>query len=160
MKTKLFDGCIRFIGSNRGLYQIDKGIQKSHVVSGSAVNPALAHSLWLGIELNENIASLKDISFFFQWINQPDSAVWLEYLSNAQWRIGDIPLKTTMGFATVEESASGINLGKKFDEMSEIESIAIDIFRKNSITIQSELSLESGDIKRQEYPEIFESIFF
>jgi len=159
MKTKIFDGCIRFIGSNRGLYQIDKGIQKSHVVSGSAVNPALAHSLWLGIELNENIASLKDISFFFQWINQPDSAVWLEYLSNAQWRIGDIPLKTTMGFATVEESASGINLGKKFDEMSEIESIAIDIFRKNSITIQSELSLESGDIKRQEYPEIFESIF-
>ena len=159
LNTKIFDGCIRYCGSTHKLYKIDKGMQKTQVAVSSSIHPDHAHSLWLGIDLNGDITSLKDVSFFFHWVNQPDSAKWYEYLPFTQWRIGGTPLKILQGFSSSQTPESGNKLKEKFEEMSDLESDVIATFKKHNITIQSEQSLNTSDAKRQVYPNVFESIF-
>ena len=81
---------------------MEEGNQKLPVASSVKRNIEDQHSVWLGLELSKDIESLDGISFFFNWINQPESPNWYPYLKTVEWTLGSGVLAGEMGYGIIE----------------------------------------------------------
>ncbi len=158
--TKIVDGFIRYIASSRELFSMEEGIQKNSMATASGKSIDHQHCLWLGLDLNEELASLEGISFFFNWFNEPESETWYQYLPYSHWSLQDAPLRHRAGFALPDEDADpGADLKKEFDVMKKIEEDIIELFNRHYISISSKETLDQLKVKRSVYPPVFERLF-
>ena len=102
-KTKIVDGAIRYIASSREMFGLREGNQKLPVASATRKQIEFQNSVFLGLELNEDVHSLDGISFFFNWINQQDSRDWLQNLAYTEWTIDGTRLNYKIGFDNLED---------------------------------------------------------
>ncbi len=158
--TKIVDGNIQYIVSGRELYQIEEGVQKLTVASSSKKLLNLQHSVWLGIDLNEELTAMDGISFFFNWLNQQESDNWYQYLPYTHWFLDGVPLKHQPGvfMHNDSDSLSG-NLEKEFDAMKKIEQELIELFNRHYITLTTKETTDQLKAGRRIYPQAFERIF-
>ena len=159
-KAKIVDGTVRYIGSARELYHLEEGNQKSPVASSSKRNIEGQHSLWLGLELNENVSSLNGVSFFFNWINQQESSNWFQHLTATEWHAGTNTIDCEPGFGLVENPNDNMgHLEKEFEMMLKIENQVDEYYKHQFITVSSSRTFDQMQIGRQRYPPVFERIF-
>jgi hypothetical protein len=158
--VKVVDGAIKFISSSRELFETGDSTQRFSITSSSKKIIAHQHSIWLGIDLNEEVDSLQNISFFFNWVNQRESRNWFSYLPYTRWFINETPLQHFSGLVTANQKQSASsNLAGRFDAMQNIEQEIYDLFNAQYVTITNADSLEELKASRQLYPEAFELLF-
>jgi hypothetical protein len=158
--TNIVDGAIKYIATARELYRLDDGIQKTPAGSSFRSSVADQHSVWLGLELHEDIRSLDGIGIFFNWINQLDSRDWYPHLSVAEWYLGDHVLQVEQGYGrnTHQRDTRG-DLESEFEMMLKIENEVDDYYRLNFIKISSDKNFEQAKTSRQLHPAVFGNFF-
>jgi len=158
--TKIFDGNISYISSSRELFSITDGIQKSQLASSAKKIIDYQHIVWLGLDLNDEVHSLDEISFFFNWMNQPESSNWYQYLPYTEWMMETNALPHHTGLPVLENPASQVaSLEAEFDPMQKIEAHVNELFDRHYITLTSKPALDQLKIKRRSYPKAFEQFF-
>jgi hypothetical protein len=158
--TKIVDGSIRFLATARDLYKIDEGVQKIPLASSSKKIFNFQNSVWIGLDLNEELDSLEDISFFFNWMNQSGSEGWYQYLSYTHWYADNIALTHKPGLPLQQESSGPANrLEKEFDAMQNVEQELFDLFDRHYITLTSKETTDKLKSARRLYPKAFEQLF-
>lgn len=158
--TKIFDGNVSCIATARDLFSISDGIQKFHINSSTKKMVDLQHVVWLGIELNEEMNSLDGMSFFINWLNQPESDNWYQYLQYTEWTLDSNNLTHKAGlpvFDKISEPAS--LLEAEFDCMPGIEAHINQLLNRHYITLTCRATIDQLKIKRCPYPNIFEQLF-
>lgn len=157
---KLVDGAIRYISSSHELFETGEGVQKFSVTSSSKKLAEHQHTLWLGIELHEEVESLRDISFFFNGVNQQETNSWLPFLPYTHWFINGQSVQHIPGLAAsnLKQSAAA-QLTAQFDAMQNIEKEVFEIFNPHYITISQPESLEKLNVKKELYPKAFDLFF-
>ncbi len=157
---KVVDGAIRYISSSHELFEMGEGIQKFSIASSSKKDTEHQHTLWLGIELNEEVESLKDISFFFNWPNQRTISDWLPYLPHTHWFVTERSLQHSPGLKIVNpKQDASAQLAAGFDAMQNIEREVYEIHNPHYITITQPETLEELNAERIPYPKVFEQFF-
>ena len=157
--VQLVNGQLRCIATCRELYTIEEGVQKIQLSTSSRRNPFHEHSLWLGLELDTEIKSLNGVSFFFNWLNDPDAETWYQSLPYTRWSIKGEPLQIQPGL-TWQESSEPLNkLEQEFDSIKRMEEEVFDVFKRQFITIESSPSFETARITPEFYPAGFEQWF-
>ncbi|HVM86777.1 MAG TPA: hypothetical protein VMT76_01225 [Puia sp.] len=157
---KLVDGAIRYISSSRELFEIGDGNQRFSIASSSKKSVDYEHTVWLGIELHEDVEKLQNISFFFNWPNQRESRNWFSYLPYTHWFLNGRSLQHIPGLVTInQKQTAAVKLAAQFDAMQNIEQEVYDIFNPQYITVTNAETLEQLKVKRQAYPETFELFF-
>lgn len=156
----IVDGSLKYLASARELYKVEDGMQKFPVCSSRVKIPDYQHSLWLGIDLNESIVSLRNLSFFFHWINQPQSETWYQYLPYTNWSIQNFPLQYKQDLSIPEETEDAESrLETEFDAMQLIRDQTHDLFRKHYLTITTPETLDQMKVNRSLYPPAFGKLF-
>ncbi len=156
---KIADGSIKYIASGRELFEVTEGVQKLPVASSVKKNIAYQHSLWLGLELNEQVDSLSGMSFFFNWVNQPDKEVWYQYLPYTNWFAQSSPLSHAPGFPIQDVVEPVSRLEMEFDAMQKIEQEIQELYSRQFITISSKETLDQLKVTRKLYPPAFDQLF-
>jgi hypothetical protein len=158
--TKIFDGSIAYIGTARNLFSISDGVQKLHMNTATKKNVDLQHCIWLGLDLNEEMKSLDGISFFINWMNQPESNNWYPLLPNTEWTSDSNVLAHQIGLPLIESvSEPAMKLEGEFDCMPKIESHINELFNRQYITLRSPATIEQLKLRRRLYPVAFEELF-
>ena len=158
--TKIVDGAIKYIATARDLFQIEEGVQKLPVSSAVKKIFNYENSVWLGLDLNEEVSSLEDISFFFNWLNQPGSENWYQYLPYTHWFADDIPLSHNPGLRLYNESSSPTRqLEKEFDAMQNVEQELFELVDRHYITLSCKETTDQLKSARRGYPKAFEQLF-
>jgi hypothetical protein len=159
-QTKIFDGNISYISSARELYGIADGIQKLQISSSSKKSAELHHSVWIGLDLNEEISSLNEMSFFINWMNQPESDSWYQYLPYTEWLVESNVLTKYPGMQASDQFAEPVSfLQGEFDPMQKIESQVTELYSRHFITISTKENLDDLKVKRRLYPKAFDQVF-
>ena len=156
----IFDGAVTVVATNREINLITEGNQHTLIASAAKKNFQQQHTVWIGLELNEEILSPDRLSFFFHWINQPDSEHWYQYLPYTEWKLDGITVRKSSAQepdATVEASAG--NLGLEFDSLKKMETQVNELFTRHYITIGSPEHFDQQKMKARNYPVEFEEYF-
>ena len=156
----IFDGAIAVMATNREINLTTEGNQRTQLVLAAKKNFQQHHAVWIGVELNEEIKSPDQLSFFFHWINQPESENWYQYLPYTEWKLDGATLQQFAGSAfNIEAAEKSGNLGLEFDSMKKIEAQVNELFSRHYITLVSPQSFEQQKLKPRNYPPEFEDFF-
>ena len=159
-QTKIFDGNISYIASARELYSITDGLQKEQVSSSSKKSVDLQHKVWIGLDLNEEVSTVNELSFFFNWLNQPESNNWYQYLPYTEWSLDSKTLSRYSGMQSAGESTESVGfLQAEFDPMQKIEAHVNELYCRHFISLSGKESFDDLKIKRRLYPKAFELLF-
>jgi len=158
--TKIFDGNVSYIASAREMFSVTDGTQKMQVSSSIKKRVDLQHVLWIGLDLNEEISSVDGISFFFNWMNQPESNSWYQYLHYTDWLLQSSPLSRYAGMSINEEAPEPVAiLQEAFDPMKKIEVQVTELYNRHFISLSSKESFDELGVKKMPYPKVFEQLF-
>ena len=154
--VQLVNGHLRCISTCRELYTIEEGVQKMQQATSSRRNPMHEHTLWFGLELDTEVESLNGISFFFNWLNDPDAETWYQCLPYTNWSIKGQPLHVQQGLEKQQRTEAVSQLEQEFDSVQRMEEEVFAVFKRQFITI---LSSDNVKLEREAYPPMFEQWF-
>jgi hypothetical protein len=158
--TKIFDGNISYIASARELFSVTDGIQKLLMSSALKKRVDCQHILWIGLDMHEEISSLDGISFFFNWMNQPESNSWYQYLPYTEWFLESNTLTRHPGLSINKEVLGPTDiLQAQFDPMQKIDAQVTELYNRHFISLSAKQSFDDLKIKRVPYPKAFEQLF-
>jgi len=158
--TRIVDGAIRYIATSRELFEVEEGIQKRSIATAPSKRIEWQHTLWLGIALNEEVATLEDISFFFNWLNEPESDSWYPYLPYTQWSLSGFRLQHTSGLPCREtDDDTSDPFIMEFDAMKKIERSIGGLFSRHYLSLWQQDTLEHMKVRRMPYPAAFVQLY-
>ena len=84
---RLLDAEIIHLATNEELIKVTGLFTRESVLKSSRQDTAFPNSLWMGLKINPSVTSLKDVSFFVDWINNPEKESLLNLVNMAKWFI-------------------------------------------------------------------------
>ncbi len=96
----LYRGKIEYLNICGQIYQYGEDFRKSTIAYPDKKSATLSNSLWIGIDLDDHITSLEDLSLYFDFINIKDKGLYLKLLSQAKWSLNGQPLDIEYGIRT------------------------------------------------------------
>ncbi|WP_046246115.1 type VI secretion system baseplate subunit TssF [Hymenobacter terrenus] len=103
--TRLVSGAVRCLATDTTIWQIENAGQKRIVAQAVAPPPAQYRRLWIGIELPAEGVELKDLTFYFDWLNEPRRAAYAAFLPGEQWLLGGVEVTPIQGLPEPAPSA-------------------------------------------------------
>jgi hypothetical protein len=154
---KVFNATIDMVATDHVLWQIEKGLSKNSVCQRQYIIPKNHHSVWLGIDMSHELHSLNGMTFYFDWVNEPDKAWYLQYLPFSKWWLGKTELKYHQGLPVNKGGVDAHPLADAFNSLKKIENTMKGLFSHHYITLQEDAP--SPAIEKIAYPAEFEKIF-
>jgi hypothetical protein len=156
LNTTLIDGDVRFAAFSKKLVQFKGVLQREVVLTGSSDLPS--HSLWLGVELPPKAGKIETLTFYFDWINQPDAAYYLTLLPSTQWYLNNQRLNVRSGYAPVE-----VKLRSQPSEWQDqlpsisdgLEQQTLQAYQNSFVTVED----FPNSPRQNPYPDSFTSVF-
>lgn len=148
---KLVQGEVQYILCERNLYQIGSEGDKDLVTRANSFYQDLNRTVWVGIDLNANIKTLKDIHFYFDFANTDHRHELYDLLNHTTWSIDDTPVAVETSIANAysnDELFGGIfshyNISYRNDED------VMELYRKQFLHIKS--NIRTAKLKRTPFP--------
>jgi len=158
---KVIDGDIKFIASGDNIYIVnDSYLQKEIFLRSARTIPY--RTMWLGLDLNQYVQDITNLSFFFDLKNTPDKEKYLSLISFTQCSINGTPVHFRMGQYDQSANAGENSFQNSMEELyinNRIEHNAAAYYKDQFITISEEnLFLKNVAPLKQKYPVEFESL--
>jgi hypothetical protein len=150
--TRLVAGSVRCLATDAAVWQLDTNGQKRVVAQASAAVPAPYRRLWVGMALPPGIA-LSDLTFYFDWLNEPLQATYATFLPGEQWLLGGAeltPMQGTPGGAAHLDTQPG-QLNSEYDYLRRIEERVRDLYAPSFVRLAGPAGALAGYVPRP-YP--------
>ena len=111
--TRLVSGAVRCLATDATVWQVDANGQKRVAAQAATPVPAEHRRLWIGLSLPADGVKISDLSFYFDWLNEPRRATYAAFLPGEQWLLGRTELLASQGLpepaAAVGTAAGALN---------------------------------------------------
>lgn len=121
--ARLVNGAVRCLATDATVWQVEPTGQKRVVAQAPTPPPAAHRRLWLGLELPAEGVDLKDLIFYFDWLNEPRRAAYAAFLPGEQWLLGSVEVLPHPGFAEpgVPTDTPAGQLNREYDFLRRVE---------------------------------------
>ncbi|MEQ9440328.1 MAG: type VI secretion system baseplate subunit TssF [Cyclobacteriaceae bacterium] len=159
LNTTLVNGQVQYVAFDRQLVQLNGILQRNTVLRAPEASTTLpAHSLWLGVSLPSSLSTLNELTFYFDWKNQPDAQYYRTLLPSAQWYVQGHPINVRSGYShtKVNQRAQAPDWRDQLPNVSDtLEQQTLQAYQNSFITAE-DLAVSSS---RQAYPDAFRQVF-
>ena len=111
--TRLVSGTVRCLATDAIVWQLEANGQKRVVAQAHTPAPAEYRRLWIGLELPAEGVKFSDLTFYFDWLNEPRRAAYAAFLPGEQWLLGRTEVYPAQGLpappAPVGTAAGALN---------------------------------------------------
>ncbi len=148
----VYKGSIFCCVAQRNAFGFENGTKRTYLVENDGKDFEEYNTLWLGIDLEEEVESFNGMSFFIEWYNEPQKELFSQYLPYTEWSFH------TGERLNIESGLRGnkmeISLDRLFDISGKLEEETSLIYSKYFLTITD--FAESREVRSKvKYPEIF-----
>jgi len=155
-KLPVFNASVAFMITPDTLFQIEDGLSKLSVAQATGRQIAPHQTLWLGLDLDDDMTTIEHLSFYFDWQHHPDRATWYQYLPFSEWYAGDTRLTIHTGLPhAVQPEVTLMSLEKELDMAGKMERETEALFEQHFIT----LATSSTRIDKRNCPEEIVQLF-
>lgn len=154
---RLLDAEITQLATNEELIQITGLFTRESVLRSSKQDTAYPNTLWLGLKINPSVTTLKDLSFYIDWINNPEKESLLNLVNLSKWIIKGKAISLKKGYNEEIESryaSETIEISSYLDINLKTEKTILQFFEPHFFTITQDIL--PGKTK---YPEEFQNLF-
>ena len=139
--TLLRKGDIKFLLYDDLLYQVDRTLNKTMAARiNKRTDP---YTVWLGLELDEQIRNLKDLSFYLELPNVTDSYEYLYLLSCTEWFIQGKRISMRRGIYETEQTYANeaMSFFSNYELINAIDREITGLYKNNFLTIDEDVYL-------------------
>ena len=155
----IVDGAVRYIATTETLFRVDEANQKTSVTQRQGISTVMPYqSLWLGLELADNVASLEGVSIFFDWAVESGRVGYQSILALSPWQLAGQPLIVRAGLPISPVRAES-PLENEFNVMYKVEKQAMSVCERYFVTVEKAPTFQSLGSQRQPYPAHFAQWF-
>lgn len=149
---KLVQGEIQYVLCERDLYRTGMNGEKELLTKANSFYQQLNRTVWIGIELNAEIRTLKDLHFYIDFPNTDYRYDLYDLLNHTVWRANDDPVAVESGMAGASNSDelfgglfSYYNISYRNDEE------VMELYRKQFLHIKSHI--QTAGLKKTPFPQ-------
>jgi hypothetical protein len=159
---KLFNGSIKFLAAGAKLFEITEENYKETVAQAGLRKILPPTSIWMGLQIDDDIKSLAGLSFCFDLRNEVYKETFYSSLARGQWSVNGTPAIITKGFGG-DPSTKGFGSETLFREELDVTTKIcnhVNRFYMNNFMTLSGGELKTADLKRnsslpQEFTDVF-----
>jgi hypothetical protein len=143
---RLIDAEVMFLATSGEVMQVSE-LNKEIKIRSKVKSASHQQTLWMGLKLNQSISSLKDVSFYFDWFNNPNKNYLLRLLQSARWFYKGNEIDVKSGYSQEIDDLYkdiSIDLESFMDINTKTEKIINGFFKDSFITISSAVTPETG----------------
>jgi len=133
--TRLVGGAVRCLATDSAVWQVPANGQKKLVAQAAAPPPAEHRRLWIGLELPAEEVALNDLTFYFDWLNEPRRAAYAAFLPGEKWLLGGVELACVQGLPTAAASGSTGKLNAEYDFLKRVEQKVHDLYAPSFVRL-------------------------
>ncbi|MCC3158599.1 type VI secretion system baseplate subunit TssF [Hymenobacter sp. 15J16-1T3B] len=121
--ARLVRGGVRCLATDAAVWLVEAGSQKRLVAQAAHRAPAEHRRLWIGLELPAEGVDFADLTFYFDWLNEPRRAEYTAFLPGEQWLLGGAEVHPRQGLPTPQPAAeaAGGALQREYDFLPRLE---------------------------------------
>jgi hypothetical protein len=155
--TRIHNGSVRYFIHNGTLYSIDNQM-RTRLTRQGRKNPHDENSFWIGLELNEAVENLSELSFYFDIQGITGKDKYLNLLSCCEWKIRDQALIVAKGlFSTEEEYENDILSFFSASDLSvQINKSVMNDYENHFLTVKNKFDING---KKEAFPEKLKACF-
>jgi len=148
----LIDAKVKHIATGNLIGEINKTKQLQPLFNNANLPQS---TLYLGLQTNDNSASLKNVSLFFEQQDIKNNTIFYHHLKNAEWYVNGEKINTNAGFYNSEKQ-NALKLDSIFNKVSSktynIEEQVRNNYSKHYITIKNDIKCST--LKPKPYTEL------
>lgn len=151
--TLLHKGDVKFLICDDLLYQVDHTLHKTMVARmGRKAEP---HTVWIGLELDEQVRSLKDLSFYLELPNVTDSYEYLYLLSCTEWFVQGKKISMRRGIHETEQAYANeaMSFFSNYELINAIDKEITGLYKNNFLTVDEDIYVSEKAILPKEFRE-------
>ena len=95
---RLIDAEVMFLVTSGEVIQVNE-LNKETKIRSKVKHASHQQTLWMGLKLNPSVKTLKDVSFYFDWFNNPNKSYLLKLLQIARWFHNGNEITVKSGFS-------------------------------------------------------------
>ena len=95
--TRLVSGAVRCLATDATVWHVEASGQKRVIAQAKTPAPAEHRRLWIGLELPADGINFSDLTFYFDWLNEPRRAAYAAFLPGEQWLLGRTEVRPSQG---------------------------------------------------------------
>ncbi|UOQ68860.1 type VI secretion system baseplate subunit TssF [Hymenobacter volaticus] len=157
--TRLADAAVRYLATDEQVWRLDAAGQKRPVAAARQGEPATHRRLWLGLELNPELTTLGDLTFYFDWLNEPRREAYFTFLPGESWRLGEQLLPVMPGLAAATEDTPSARLHEEYDFLRRVEQYVRQLYAPSFVRLLPAASAELQPYLRENFPAALGSRF-
>lgn len=119
--TRLVNGTVRCLATDAAVWQIEANGQKRLVAQAAAPGPAEYRRLWIGLSLPTEDVKISDLTFYFDWLNEPRRAAYATFLPGEQWLLGRTEIAASQGLPEPATATGAATLNGEYDFLQRTE---------------------------------------
>jgi hypothetical protein len=100
---KLFNGKVKYIATERTLFEIDKDGYKEVILESGTGLGREHKKVWIGLEFGSDIENYEGLSLFFDLKNELFEDTFYSSLTRANWFLNEMPVDFTGGYGKKNE---------------------------------------------------------
>lgn len=143
-RFSLTKGYARAIICGGSFYTIDTNHNKEIFARAVKRSELLNNSIWIGLDIDKEIKSLKDLSLFLDFPNIPEQkAEYLPLLSFSQWSYTSRPIETSVGISLAQDDENDESepesIYTQYDLLNMLDHKILSSYYHHYITIKEDL---------------------
>ncbi|UOG74189.1 type VI secretion system baseplate subunit TssF [Hymenobacter tibetensis] len=149
--TRLTEGAVRYLATDSQVWRVETAAQKRLTAVASQTAPAEHRRLWIGLELHPDIESLADLTFYFDWLNEPRREAYFSFLPGETWRLGELVLPVAQGLDASLHDATPL-LHQEYDFLQRVEQHVRNFYAPGFVRLLGAPDAELQFYMRETFP--------
>lgn len=159
---RLFNGKVKYLAARTKIFEVADDNSREIIAQTSSKKSLPSNEIWIGIELHEEIESIKGLSFYFDLKNEIYKESFYQALSRGKWSINAYPVMTNSGYganSTDSDIVSGTFLIQSSDITNKVCNHINRFYFNNFVTVESADMKPSDLIWKEHFPPSFPEVF-
>jgi len=158
---KLFNGKLKFLANGKKLFEIQEEQYKEVFALSRANMPLPPSTLWMGLELNDEINSFEGLSLCFDLRNEMHQDTFYQSLSRGKWSINGNTIQVRPGYGQLTKTIGNELDGLLTEDMNICSKICnhVNHFYQKKFMSISNYATPDQLPQAQKFPPIFKETF-
>ncbi|MDR3339936.1 MAG: hypothetical protein LBT25_07610 [Candidatus Symbiothrix sp.] len=156
---QLLQSSVKTLICGRNIYTLDQMLNKELFTRSTVRSEVFSRSVWIGLQLNPKIDSIKNLSVYFDFVNAENKNKYFHLLPFVEWQHKSQMIKVTQGIHTIKDAieTGDISLFSNYD-LANISDESIKKFYNHCfITLRDEIKV--SNMEKECFPEELKSLF-
>lgn len=142
--TPLYKGDVRLLLYDDLIYKVDAALNKTMIARlDQHTSP---ETVWVGLDLDDNISNLRNMSFYMELPNVVDSYKYLYLLSCSEWYIGDRKISMRRGIYNIEGENDNevMSFFENYELTHAVDRNILNLYKNNYLTVNEDISFSAS----------------